>query len=303
MSSPVSPGGKDGNEPWTPLRVLEWTTRRFETAGHASPRLDAQVLLAHVLRCDRVHLYTQFDKPLGEDELAAFRELVRRRLAGEPTAYLVGEKEFWSLPLAVGPRVLVPRPDTETLVQVALELAPRSEPIRIADIGTGSGAVAIALAVELPAAALVATDVSGDALEVAAQNAARHGVADRIQFRMGDLTAALPDGAQFHLLVANLPYIPTADIDALPPEVRAEPRAALDGGPDGLELVRRLVGDAAARLVAGGHIALEHAPNQARAVADLLADEFDGVAARKDLAGHPRVSYARAFGPPTLLSP
>lgn len=287
---------------WTPLSVLEWTTRRFEEAGAASARLDAQVLLAHVLKCDRVHLYTHFDKPLAADELAAFRELIKRRLAGEPIAYVVGEKEFWSLPLAVDSRVLVPRPDTEVLVQVALDLARRSEPIYIADIGTGSGAIAIALARELPNAQVIASDVSGGALEVAAANAMRHGVDERIKLVMGDLMNGLPPTAQFHLLVANLPYIPAGDIATLSPDVRHEPRAALDGGPDGLDLVRRLIGDAPSRIIAGGHIVLEHAPDQAQTVAGMLADEFDDVITRKDLAGRARVTYAKQTAPTTLLA-
>lgn len=287
---------------WTPLIVLDWTTKRFDEAGHPSPRLEAQVLLAHVLQCDRVSLYTSFDKPLAPEELAAYRELIRRRLAGEPTAYLVGEKEFWSLPLAVSPGVLIPRPDTETLIQVCLDLAARSELVRIADIGTGSGAIAIALAVELPEAVVTATDISGEALEVAANNARRHGVADRIEFLMGDLTSALPATAQFHLLVANLPYIPTGDLASLSPEVRHEPASALDGGPDGLDLVRRLVGAAPSRIIAGGHIVLEHAADQADLVAGLLSDELDDVRTRKDLAGHARVTFAKQTAPTTLLA-
>ena len=276
---------------WTPLSVLEWTTKRLDEAGYSCSRLEAQVLLAHVLQCDRVSLYTSFDKPLAASELAAYRELIKRRLAGEPSAYLVGEKEFWSLPLSVTPGVLIPRPDTETLIHVCLDLAPRSAPIRIVDVGTGSGAIAIALANELPAATIVATDISGQALAVAADNARRHGVADRIQFLIGDLTDALPVAAQFHLLVANLPYIPTGDLAALSAEVRHEPTAALDGGPDGLDLVRRLVGAAPPHIIAGGHIVLEHAPDQGDAVARLLSDELDDVHTRQDLAGRPRVTW------------
>ena len=291
-------------ESWTPLKVLDWTTKRFDSAGIPSARLDAQVLLAHVLQCERVALYTGFDKPLAEEELRAFRELIKRRLAGEPTAYLVGEREFWSLRLHVDRRVLIPRPDTELLVEVALELLRgREGEVRIADIATGSGAIAIALAHELPNARVVATDVSADALEVAAHNAAVHGVEQRVSFQRGDLTAALAGAAPFDLLVANLPYIRSAEIAALDREVRNEPRLALDGGADGLDLVRRLIGDAPARIAPGGAIALEHGYDQGPAVAGLLADEFDDVVVRRDLAGQPRVSYARQAGPPTLINP
>lgn len=292
------------SDSWTPLKVLEWTTQRFASAGNPSARLDAQVLLAHVLKCDRVALYTGFDKPLGDDELRAYRELIKRRLAGEPTAYLIGEREFWSMRLHVDRRVLIPRPDTELLVEVALEHArARGGELRIADIATGSGAIALALARELPAARVVATDVSPEALEVAAHNASALGLEDRVRFRLGDLTAALADEAPFDLLVANLPYIPTADIAGLAPEVRGEPRLALDGGADGLDLVRRLIGAAPARIVPGGLIALEHGFDQAPAVAGLLADEFDDVTTRRDLAGHARVTCARQPGPPTLINP
>lgn len=285
---------------WTPLAVLDWTTRRFAEAGIASARLDAQVLLAHVLRCDRVALYTAFDKPLAAGELAAYRGLIRRRLAGEPVAYLVGEREFWSVPLAVTPDVLVPRPDTETLVQVALDLvdarvggrgARADAEVRIADIGTGSGAVAIALARELPRASVVATDVSDAALAVAARNVDRHGVGGRVSLARGDLTAALPAGDAFDLIVANLPYIPTAELAQLPADVRREPRLALDGGADGLAVIARLVAAAPAHLAAGGAIALEHAADQAGAVAAHLAGAgFRDVATHRDLARHPRVT-------------
>jgi len=290
-------------EPWTPLKVLEWTTKRFATAGNPSARLDAQVLLAHVLRCDRMSLYTGFDRPLGDDELSSYRDLIKRRLDGEPTAYLVGEREFWSLSFLVDRRVLIPRPDTELLVEVALELMKgRAGEPRIADVATGSGAVAIALAHSLPEARVVATDVSGDALEVAAHNASVHGVDGRVSFVLGDLMAALTAERPFDLLVANLPYIPSADIAGLQPEVRREPCLALDGGVDGLDLVRRLIACAPARIAAGGAIALEHGAEQADAIAGLLADEFDDVATRRDLAGHPRVTYARQPGPPTLIT-
>jgi release factor glutamine methyltransferase len=291
------------SEVWTPLKVLEWTTKRFEAAGNTAARLDAQILLAHVLQCDRMSLYTGFDRPLAGEELAAYRELIKRRLSGEPTAYLIGEKEFWSLTLRVDPRVLVPRPDTELLVEVALELANgRDAELHIAEIATGSGAVSIALARELPGARFVATDVSGDALEVAARNAAAHEVDERIAFRVGDLGDALDGERPFDLLIANLPYIPSGEIDKLSPEVRSEPRLALDGGADGLDLVRRLVGDAPSRIAAGGAIALEHGADQALDVEGLMADEFDDVTTRRDLAGHPRVTYARQGGPPTLIA-
>jgi release factor glutamine methyltransferase len=283
-------------ETWTPLRLLDWTTRRFEAAGIDSPRLAAQVLLAHALRCDRVGLYLQFDKPLGGDELDRYRELVRRRLAGEPVAYLVGSQEFWSISLAVDERVLIPRRDSETVIEAVLEeIADRAAPLAVADVGTGSGALALALARELPASRVVATDLSAGALAVAGANAAQLGLTDRVELREGDLLAPLA-GEPFDVLVANLPYVRSGDIDALSAEVRREPRQALDGGPDGLDLIRRLASGAARHLTPGGLLALEHGFDQGPAVRDVLAaapGPLESARTRADLAGQPRVTTAR----------
>jgi len=281
---------------WTPLRVLDWTTRRFETAGVDSPRLAAQVLLAHALGCDRIGLYVQFDKPLGPEELARYRELVRRRLAGEPVAYLVGSQEFWSIELTVDPRVLIPRRDSETLVELVLaEIPDRSAALRLADVGTGSGALVLALLRELPAARAVATDLHAGALALAAANAARLAVEERLELREGDLLSPLGDES-FDVLVANLPYVPSGDIDRLSPEVRHEPRAALDGGVDGLDLIRRLVAGCARHIAPGGLVALEHGFDQGAPVRELLErapGPFEPAQTRADLAGHPRVTAAR----------
>ncbi len=273
-------------ETWTPLKVLQWTAAKFAERQVASARLDAEVLLAHVLGTTRVGLYTGFDKPLQEAELAAYRDLVRRRLAGEPVAYLVGRQEFWSLPLRVDARVLIPRRDTETLVEVALRRAPAAG--RIADVATGSGAVALALAKERPAATVVATDVSEDALAVARANAEALGLA--VRFVAGDLLAPLA-GDTFDLVVGNPPYVRSGDIAGLAPEVRREPRAALDGGPDGLALVRRLVAAAPAALVPGGVLALEHGFDQGEAVRALFAAAgLADVETARDLGGNERVT-------------
>ncbi len=283
-------------ETWTTLRVLDWTAKRFEQAGLPSARLEAQVLLAHVLSCDRMALYTDFDRPLAPPELGAYRELIKRRLAGEPTAYLVGEQEFWSLPFAVDERVLIPRRDTETLIEVALDESPdRGVALEVADIGTGCGAIAVTLASELKSIRVVATDVSEAALEVASANALRNGVAERIEFRLGDLCSALPRDHVFDVVAANLPYVPRDEIDTLSAEVRHEPRAALDGGADGLDIVRRLAAQIAPFLSPGGLLLLEHGFDQGPSVAGILAGAggFEDAKSRRDLAGVTRVTYAR----------
>lgn len=268
---------------WTTLAVLSWTSGRFTEKGIASARLDAEVLLGHVLKLSRVQLYTSYDKPLLEAELGAYRELIKRRLAGEPVAYLIGEQEFWSLPLSVDARVLIPRRDTETLVEVGRAAGGG----RIADVATGSGAVALALAKELPEAAVVASDLSADALAVARANALRH--APRVELVQGDLTEPLV--GLFDLIVSNPPYVPSGDIADLSAEVRREPRGALDGGIDGLVLLRRLIPAARAKLSPGGMLAVEHGFDQGPAVRALFADAaYTKIATTKDLAGHERVT-------------
>jgi release factor glutamine methyltransferase len=277
---------------WTTIAVLDWTTKRFDEAGISSSRLEAQLLLAHVLKCSRMQLYTGFDKPLGEDELAGYRALIKRRLGGEPVAYLLGEQEFWALPFFVDSSVLVPRPDTETAIEVARSLRPdRAAPCRVLDLCTGSGAIAISLAKELPAAQIVATDVSREAIAVARRNAERNQVADRVELREGDLFAAVA-GERFDLIVSNPPYIATATIDTLSPEVRREPRVALDGGADGLAFYDRICAHAAEHLLPGGALVLEHGFDQADAVAArLTAAGFTDVTLVHDLGKNPRVTH------------
>lgn len=281
---------------WTTLKVLDWTAKRFADAGLAAARLEAQVLLAHVLGCSRVQLYTGFDRPLEEPELARYRELIRRRLAGEPVAYLVGEQEFWSLPFAVDAHVLVPRRDTETLIEVVLEELPdRAAPRTVVDACTGSGCVAVTLARELLGARVLATDVSPEAAALARANAEKNAVADRVEVRVGDLLAPVADALPVEVLVANPPYVATGDLAGLSAEVRREPRVALDGGADGLDLIRRLVAAAPEAVAPGGLVALEHGFDQADRVRALLdaTGAFTAATTRKDLGGQPRITYAR----------
>ncbi len=284
-------------EVWTLLKVLQWTQGRFAERGLATPRLDAEVLLGHVLRYDRIKLYMHFDQPLSADELATYKELIKRRLSGEPVAYLTGHKEFRSLDLEVSPAVLIPRPDTETLVEVALTYAAAwnddtGRPLgRIVDVGTGSGAIALALSHAL-SAQVIAIDRSPSAAEVAKQNGARLGLP--IDVRVGDLLGPLEPGEVVDLIVSNLPYIPSADIDGLAVEVRREPREALDGGATGLELIARLIEQAKRRLPDGGVLALELGAGQDIAVtAQLVHAGFSAVAGQKDLAGIVRVVSGR----------
>jgi release factor glutamine methyltransferase len=303
---------------WTVLEVIRWTVARFTERGLPTPRLDAEILVAHALALARVQLYVQFDRPLTATELADIRALIKRRQAGESVAYLVGKKEFWGIDFAVDARVLVPRPDTETLIEEARErltervggagLGP-AEPVargdgnpsrvpevvevpRIADVGTGSGAIALTLAKLFPAAAVVATDVSPAALDVARGNAERLGLA--VTFVEGELAAPLVPHAPFSLIAANLPYIPTGEMATLPADVKSEPALALDGGADGLALVRRLVLAAPGLLAPGGALVLEIGAGQAAATAELLRGAgFGDVRARRDLGGIDRVVSGR----------
>jgi release factor glutamine methyltransferase len=276
---------------WTTLSVLDWTTQRFTDAGIAGARLEAQLLLARVLECTRMQLYTGFDKPLGDAELAAYRELIKRRLAGEPVAYLLGEHEFWGLPLYVDEHVLVPRPDTETVIEVARALrADRAAPCRVLDLCTGTGAIAIGLAKELPAARVIAADLSPEACAIARRNVERNGFADRVEVRHGDLYAAVA-GERFDLIVSNPPYIASDVIATLSREVRREPRLALDGGADGLVFYDRIVAGVLDHLEPGGALVVEHGFDQADAVRARFAGagllEIELV---HDLGKNPRVT-------------
>jgi len=277
---------------WTPLSVLDWTTQRFTEAGIAGARLEAQLLLAHVLQCTRTQLYMAFDKPLAEPELAGYRALIKRRLGGEPVAYLLGEQEFWSLPFFVDASVLVPRPDTETVIEVVRGLRDRAAAARILDLCTGSGAIAISLAKEYAAAQVIATELSREAAAIAVRNAERNGMADRVEVRVGDLFAPVA-GERFDVITANPPYIATAVLATLSPEVRREPRLALDGGADGLAFYDRIAAVAADHLAPGGALVLEHGFDQADAVrARLAAAGFDRITLVHDLGKNPRVTWA-----------
>lgn len=275
------------SEVWTVLKLLRRTAEYFAGRGVDTPRLDAELLLAATLGLDRVGLYLNFERPLQSDELDAFRERVRRRASREPLAYILGHTEFWSLPLKVTPAVLIPRGDTEVLVEAALSRLHGAA--RVLDVGTGSGALAIALAHERPECSVTAIDLSAAALEVAAENARCNGVAERVHLLRQDL-ATLPAGP-FDLVVANPPYIPSGELAALMPEVRDfEPPLALDGGCDGLAAYRALAGQAGSVLTPGGWLLVEVGIGQATPVRELFTGAgLVEVGIRDDYAGIPRV--------------
>jgi release factor glutamine methyltransferase len=290
------------SEPWTIKRVLAWAADDLRERGGETPRLDAELLLAQVLGASRIQVLTDPDRPLAKEELAGYRELHKRRRQGEPVAYLLGVREFYGRAFRVDKRVLVPRPDTETLVDVALErTTERSLDARVLDLCTGSGCVAITLACERPTWSVLGTDVSEGALEVARDNAARLGAAPRAYFQHSNLFDAIvlsaepgdDDGPQrrFDLVTANPPYIAESERDELPVTVRAfEPHLALFAGPDGFDLIRAIVARAPDFLEPEGVLALEVGAGQAPRVAELLtARGFSGVDVRKDYGGIERV--------------
>jgi len=269
------------------LEVLRGTERYLADRGVENPRLNAEHLLAHALGLKRMELYLQFDRPLTESERAPLRDLVKRRGTREPLQHVLGTAEFHGRTFACDKRALVPRPETEQLVELALEIAKDKPAATILDIGTGSGVIVLTIALELPSATLHATDLSPDALALAAENAARHALTDRIVFHQADLLP--PDGTRFDLIIANLPYIPAEEIASLSPEVRHDPASALDGGPDGLDLVRRLIETAPDRLAPGGALLLEIGLGQADAVNTLLsARKFRDISVRPDYQNIPR---------------
>lgn len=280
---------------WTVLELLRWTTQHFAERGIEGPRLDAEVLLAHALGCDRLRLYVDHDKPIGEAERAGFRELVRARAQERvPVSLLVGRREFWSLSLRVTRDVLAPRPETETLVEVALAAFPeRDAALSVLDVGTGSGAVALAIARERPQARVTASDVSPAALAVARENALALGLLERVRFLEGTLLDPIA-GERFDLVVSNPPYVALREAASLPPELRHEPALALFGGEDGSDLLRALAAGVPAVLEPGGCAAFELDPRQADAMTGwLAAASLVEVTAHRDAARRPRVVSAR----------
>ena len=284
---------------WTLGRLLTWTTDFLKQHGSESPQLDAQLLLAHARKCERIELYTAYGEEAPESLRSEFRELVRQRAAGTPVAYLIGHREFYSLDFRVTPEVLIPRPETEFLVIAVTDLVKRAAnegaSLTIADVGTGSGILASCLAKHLVQAHIWATDISSAALEIARQNCTTHGVVDRVQFVCGNLFDPVPHGVWFDFIVSNPPYVTTAEYAQLAREVREhEPRQALVAGDKGTEVIERLIPHAARKLKPGGWLLLEISPMIEQAVHELVVSDgrFTAPETIRDLAGHARVVQA-----------
>jgi len=277
---------------WNIGRLINWTSQYLTDNGSESARLDTEILLAEVLGCERIMLYTRFDEDPGDDIRARFRELVKQRAAGCPVAYLVGHKEFFSLKFKVSTDTLIPRPDTEDVVQNVLDLIKGNlvDPKAIADIGTGSGILAVTLARELPGVQFVASDISDAALNVARQNAEFHDASDRIEFRSGDLCTPLQHQT-FDVIVSNPPYVSEAEFEQCARDVKEfEPQQALVSGPTGLEVYQRLVPDAKVRLHPNGWLVLETSPMLAESLKQLLEEQgYRNVEIKPDHSGNPRV--------------
>jgi release factor glutamine methyltransferase len=291
------------NESWTIGRLLQWTTGYLNEHGSGSGRLDAEVLLSHARKCERIELYTAFEQTPSATDLATFRDLVRRRAEGVPVAYLVGHREFYSLSFRVTQDVLIPRPETEFLVIAVLDLvkqrqvpAPNDQELTIADVGTGSGIIAICIAKQLATTRVWGIDISSKALEIAAANCQSHDVADRIELIQGDLLDALPAELRLDFVVSNPPYVSHAEFEELPSTVKDfEPKQALVAGPTGAETIGRLVDQASRHLKSDGWLLVEISPMIERRVHEIINanGQFDPPVSISDLAGLARVVQAR----------
>lgn len=282
-------------EVWTIGKILKWTEEYFQKAQLDSSRLDAEVLLAHVLnQPERIYLYVHFDQPLEQSELAAYKECIKRRVQHEPVAYITGHRDFMGLDFKVTRDTLIPRPDTEILVEAVLQRLPAAgENSTLADIGTGTGAICLSLLNYLPKLRAMAVDISPGALSVAQENSLSLGLTQRVEFLQGDLLAPLKaKGELLNAIVSNPPYIPKADIATLASDVKAyEPMGALDGGEDGLDFYRRLLAESGDLLKDGGFLAMEVGIHQAHQLEALAKDmsQWGKCEILRDLAGIERV--------------
>ncbi len=288
----------DTNAPWTVRRLLDWTTEHFRKSDPEQPRLRAEILLSEAMGCRRIELYTRFDEVPDAQTLARFREWVKRHARGEPVAYLVGFQEFYSQSFRVTPDVLIPRPETEHVAMRAIDLgrAMATDSIRICDVGTGSGCLAIVLAAQIKRSRVWATDISTAALDVARENVAAHQLTDRVTLCAGDLLEPVADLEPFDLIVSNPPYIGTEEQGTLQETVRQyEPHTALFAGPSGTDVIQRLVDQAPGRLKPGGYLVFEISPLIEGACRQIIDDasELEWISTDRDFASHPRVITAR----------
>jgi release factor glutamine methyltransferase len=303
MQNPLQPPKSN----WTIIDLVTWTTGYFKNHNIDSPRTTAEIFLAHVLNLRRIDLYLRYDQPLNEEELNQFKSLIRRRLRREPVAYIIGFREFWSLEIEVTPHTLIPRPETECLVEVCLSSLPKftmsekkPRKFRILDLGTGTGAIILAIASERPGHEFFATDRSIEALKTAKRNAEKHGLENSIHFMAGDWLTAFKEGPLFDMILANPPYIPTKTIPLLQPEIfHYEPHEALDGGLDGLYCLRQITGSAPLFLKPGGVLIMEMGYDQMAGMERVVgtAGSYGSVDFFKDYGGNNRVvKMQKTFG-------
>lgn len=289
-----------GSTIWTINKLLLWTTHYFQEHHLDSPRLDAELLLAHVLHKQRIYLYTDFDLIVEPSELSLYREYIKKRVSGVSTAAIIGEKEFMGLTFKVNEDVLIPRPDTETWLEKIIQYHRNEQGLYVADLGTGSGAILLSFLYYCKEDTGVGVDISEKALEVAEENGKNLKMDDRVTWRRGDYLTALEEGELFDGILTNPPYIPTGDIRGLAEEVRHEPMNALDGGADGLTFYRKLAEGAAEHLKDGGFLAAEFGIHQAADVVNLLKEtgKFDSFEVITDYGGIERAVYCRKKAEP-----
>jgi release factor glutamine methyltransferase len=292
-----------GKTQWTIIKLIRWATSYLKTHDIDSPRATGEILLAHALKVKRIDLYLNYDQPLVAEELNVFKTLIKRRIRHEPVAYILGVKEFWSMDLQVTQDVLIPRPETECLVEVALNLlskVPASQSQRILDLGTGSGAIVLALVSEQPRHVYFASDYSKKAAELASRNAAQHDFSRRIHFFVGDWLSCLsPEKSDFDMIVSNPPYIPSQVIETLQPEIhRYEPVAALDGNLDGLSCYRKIMATAHDHLKPHGVLMLEIGHDQKEKIHKIFSENnrYEDFNHLKDYSGYDRVVWMRKRG-------
>ena len=293
---PARLGGPAGRHGWTVKKILDWAAEYFQKNDIENPHLEAEILLAHALGMKRIDLYIKFEKELDQNELSRFKEYVIRRKGHEPSAYITGIRSFMSLDFIVTRYVLIPRPETEILVEAAMDIAKNISEPRILDIGTGSGAVAISIAKYIKTAKVCGTDVSRGAILVAIENSRKHGVLERVSFEVADLFPK--EAMKFDIIISNPPYIKSGNINSLAPEIKDfEPNVALDGGDDGLKYYRMITREAKEHIEKNGHIIMETDPGLVKEVGLLLNENgFGNIIIKKDINGLDRIIMAALEG-------